>query len=97
MTKFEIGKLEVTKAAEQLARRLFGNVGAQSRLAGLLARHTQGDWGDVNDHGKAMNEESLTNGDRWIFSVYDVGDGDEFWVITVADRSKTRILLPTDF
>jgi hypothetical protein len=95
-TKFDIGKLEVTKAAEKLARRLFGNIGATSRLAGLLARHSQGDWGDLNRDGKLHNDDAVVNGGR-IFSAYDMGGGDEFWIITEADRLKTTIMLPTDF
>lgn len=96
MTKFEVGRVEVTKAAEQLARRLYGNVGASARLAGMLARHAQGDWGDLNADGKNHNEENLVNRGR-LFSAYDVGSGDEFWIITEANRHKTVIMLPTDF
>lgn len=95
-TKFDIGRLEVTKAAEQLARRLFGTVGATARLAGLLSRHAQGDWGDLNADGKRHNDEAVVKGGR-IFSAYDMGAGDEFWIITEADRLKTTIMLPTDF
>ena len=95
-TKFDIGKLEVTGAAKQLAHRMYGHVGAATRLAGLLARHAQGDWGDLNIDGKKHNDAAVQHGGR-VFSAYDLGDGDEFWIITEADRSKTTILLPTDF
>jgi hypothetical protein len=95
-TKFDIGRLEVTRDAEKLARRLYGNVGAQARLAALLARHAQGDWGDLNKDGKEHNDIAVVKGGR-LFSAYDVGDGDEFWIITEASRYKTTIMLPTDF
>lgn len=95
-TKFETGRLHITRDAERLARRLFGNIGASSRLAGLLARHSQGDWGDINAHAKQMNDDHVVSGGR-IFSAYDMGGGDEFWIITEDDRLRTTIMIPTDF
>lgn len=93
-TKVDIGKLTITRDAERLAHRLFGNIGASTRLAGLLSRHAQGDWGDINAHAKQMNDAHLVSGGR-IFSAYDMGGGDEFWIITEA--GKTTIMIPTDF
>lgn len=95
-TKFDIGRLVITRDAERLAVRLFGKIGASARLAGLLARHSQGDWGDLNAPAKQHNDDAVVNGGR-IFSAYEMGDGDEFWVITEYDRRKTTILLPSDF
>lgn len=56
----------------------------------LLARHSCGDWGDLDGEDKQANDDDLLHGGR-IFSAYVVG-GVKFWVITEADRSSTTIL-----
>lgn len=61
-----------------------------------LARHVQGDWGEVNKEDRQANEDALRNGGR-LFSVYRASDGRKFWVITEADRSVTTILLVEDY
>lgn len=95
--KFMIGNLVVTKAAEQAVAKKYGYPGGLTRLASMLARHAMGDWGDLNAGGKQHNDEALIRGGQ-LFSVYEVAGTDlEFWIITEADRSKTTIMLPTDF
>ncbi len=60
-----------------------------------LARHSQGDWGDLDPEDRAENELSLREGFR-LFSVYhDLGE--KFYIITEADRSSTCVLLPEDY
>jgi hypothetical protein len=61
-----------------------------------LARHTRGDWGDVDEHDRQANESSLTHGAR-LLSVYHDRNKTKFWIITEADRSATTILLPEDY
>jgi hypothetical protein len=56
----------------------------------LLARHQAGDWGDVGDRDRAMNEESFHEEQRF-FSSYDIEE-ERFWVLTAADRSRTWVL-----
>lgn len=97
--KFLTGRLVVTKAAAVEAKRLYGELGSATRIAGLLARHAQGDWGDLNKDGKRINDEAVTAGGR-LFSAYEVEGArpaTEFWIITEADRARTTILLPTDY
>jgi hypothetical protein len=62
----------------------------------LLARHTRGDWGDVDLHDRKANDDALIHGDR-LFSVYELPTGVTLWVITEADRSSTCILLPNEY
>ena len=63
----------------------------------LLARHSSGDWGELDAHDRRENERSLKNGWR-ILSSYPVGeDGQRVWIITEADRSYTTILLPSEY
>lgn len=61
-----------------------------------LRRHTAGDWGDVDAHDRAANDDALTTGGR-LLSVYRSANGTTFWVITEADRSVTTVLLPEDY
>jgi hypothetical protein len=63
--------------------------------AQLLSRHVTGDWGDLDEDDKQVNEEALEGGLR-IFSSYKLPVG-KVWVITEADRSSTCILLPGEF
>ena len=68
--------------------------------ASLLARHHQGDWGDLCVEDAEANHFALEEGAR-IFSSYQVSATDsgsfKVWVITEADRSATTVLLPEDY
>jgi hypothetical protein len=61
----------------------------------LLARHQNGDWGDVPPEDARENELSVREGFR-ILSSYEVS-GERAWIITEADRSSTCILLPEEY
>ncbi len=61
----------------------------------LLARHVEGDWGNVSEHQIMENEQSADQGSGRIFSTYDIEDG-RFYVTTEPDRSCTTIFLPED-
>ena len=67
----------------------------ESDLLALLARHHQGDWGDVCEEDRESNEEALLMQLR-ILSSYNFSK-DKIWIITEADRSVTTILLPSDY
>lgn len=61
----------------------------------LLARHHQGDWGELCPDDAESNRQALEHGSR-IFSSYEIG-ALKVWVITEADRSATTVLLPEDY
>ena len=61
-----------------------------------LFLHSQGDWGDVCEEDKALNDQALVEGTR-LLSAYHAEDGTKFWVITEADRSATTVLLPDEY
>ena len=72
-------------------------------LALVLGRHLVGDWGELCQEDRALNNHSLANGMR-IFSSYKLtrstGDGtttETVWIITEADRASTTILLPSEY
>ena len=62
----------------------------------LLKRHHTGDWGDLDDHDRAMNAAALRDGER-VFSSYRLPSGVKVWVITEANRSQTLLLLPDEY
>lgn len=67
----------------------------------FLSQHSQGNWGDLSDGDKLLNEEALTDGSR-IMSSYRTLKGIKFWVITDAvdeddKRYVTTLLLPEEY
>lgn len=86
--KFSLGKLYATPGALEALH------AAGHPLT--VARHAQGDWGDLGPEDRAANDEALRTGGR-IFSSYDLPGGGRVWVITEADRSSTTVLLPDEY
>jgi hypothetical protein len=62
----------------------------------LLARHAQGDWGDLSEGDRQANSQTLQDGSR-ILSAFQTKTGRRLWVITEADRSSTCLLLPDEY
>lgn len=87
-TRFPLGSLYVTVTADATLPR--------KDIAKALARHAQGDWGEVEDDDRRENEFALTHGER-LFSVYYDHNGVKFWIITERDRSATTVLVPDDY
>lgn len=69
---------------------------ADADIVRALALHAVGDWGDLDDYDRSLNERALEIGDR-LFSAYQADDGTKFYVITEWDRSTTTVLLPEDY
>lgn len=72
------------------------NILSDLDIATALSRHQSGDWGELCDEDREVNEDALENGFR-IMSVYTSKNGTKFWVITEADRSCTTVLMPEDY
>ena len=62
----------------------------------FLARHLQGDWGDLCEEDRRENQFSLERGFRLLSSYRTLADV-KLYVITEADRSVTTILLPEEY
>lgn len=62
----------------------------------FLQRHIIGDWGDLCDEDKHLNDESVQIGSR-IFSAYIAKNRAKLWIITEADRTSTTILTPDEY
>ena len=87
--RFELGRTVITPGA--LARLDSESVQASMR------RHHTGDWGNLDEHDRQLNDEALRTGEGRLFSAYTSSAGVRFWVITEADRSATTVLLPEEY
>jgi hypothetical protein len=93
--KFTLGRQVGTPAALKEIHEA-----GQSALQ-FLARHVAGDWGDLDDEDKRLNDEALKDGSR-LLSAYNLRSGVRIWVITEAaddsgHRAATTILLPDEY
>lgn len=64
-------------------------------LVDLLRRHSQCDWGDLDEEDKKTNDDAMTFGGR-LFSTYTLFEK-KVYCITEADRSLTTVLLPEEY
>lgn len=91
--KFPLGQTVMTRGVAD-------KVAVDARFAQFtlvaLARHTNGDWGDMCEDDKKANEDALKMGGR-LFSAYEKEGLPKVWVITEADRSATTILFPEEY
>lgn len=86
--KFALGQILITPGAKDALE--------HSDVITALGRHRSGDFGEVCEEDKALNEEAVETGDR-ILSAYFDRKGEKFWIITEWDRSATTILLPSEY
>jgi hypothetical protein len=88
--KFDAGRIVATPGALNALSR------SGEDVAGYLARHLAGDWGDVPPEDALENDVAVSQGSR-VLSAYRLADGTALWVITEADRSSTCLLLPDEY
>lgn len=67
----------------------------------FLSRHLAADWGAVDAHDKAANDQALKDGGR-LLSAYTLNTGTTIWLVTEAqddngNRATTTALLPEDY
>ena len=82
--KFTLGQIVITPKAGELLRH------AGHTPQELLVRHQSGDWGDVTDDERRLNEEGLTKPLNLV-SNYKLPSGQTIMVYTKADRSVTML------
>jgi hypothetical protein len=84
--KFEIGQIVITPAASAALE------ASGYTLAQLLSRHQAGDWGDVSDHERTVNERGLAEQFN-LQSAYAVLRGSRLVVVTNGARTLTMVHL----
>jgi hypothetical protein len=93
--KFNLGRTLATPAALKAIE----DAGQTPEF--FLEKHVQGDWGEVCDEDKRLNDESLIDGSR-ILSAYRTLKGEQIWIITEAaddegKRSASTMLRPAEY
>lgn len=95
MERFKIGKLLMTMG---IAQKIAQSMNFSRFVQASLDRYISGDWGDMDDGDKALNDEAVKSGDLRIHGAYIYPETkDKIWIITEADRSVTTILLPSEY
>ena len=84
--KFEAGEIVITPAASA-ALDAHGQA-----LAELLTRHQAGDWGDISEPMRALNERGLVEQFN-LQSVYQIPSGERVVVVTNRERTLTMVHL----
>jgi hypothetical protein len=88
--KFELGQVVATPGAIELL------VGAGRSPVEFIARHASGDWGELDEHDRLVNEQALMHGGRLLSSYIVIGD-QRLWIITEASREVSTLLLPSEY
>ncbi len=90
---FVIGRCEISPAAAEAVR----TIGIDPMT--LFARHERGDWGNAPDWlcGENRNAARCERFSHAIRSFYRIDAQHEFVVVTARNRSRTRLLLHTEF
>ena len=89
---FKLGGIVMTRG---ICERRKENPGFNEFVQKCLKRHTQGDWGDLDEEDKKENQFSLDKRLR-LFSAYKQNNW-KVWIITEGDRSYTTILFPSEY
>ena len=89
--RFDSGRIVMTTGVDTLID--------EGRLnpAPYLYRHLCGDWGDLDDSDRRLNDAALQSGEDRLFSSYQVAPNLKLWIITEWDRSVTTLLLPSEY
>jgi hypothetical protein len=62
-----------------------------------LRRHLSGDWGDLPEGDRDLNNAALVNGDR-LFSVYPApGTEGRVVIVTEGDRRMSLMMFPAEY
>lgn len=92
--RFPLGRLVATPGALRALE------DARIGFLPYIHRHARGDWGDVSDEDKRLNDADVNGGGR-LLSAYKLpgakGDRARIWIVTEADRSATTILCPEEY
>jgi hypothetical protein len=92
MNKFALGKVVMTQG---IAGYIEDNPILNSQLINFIKSHATGDWGELPEEDKELNDDAVKNGGR-ILSSYKLGE-EKIYIITEWDRSYTTVLFPSEY
>ena len=90
---FTVGQTVVTRG---LHAEMQNNILVDMGVRGALLKHISGDWGDLTEEDKEMNDRAVESGDDRILSAYTI-EGHRVYIITEWDRSYTTIMLAEEY
>ena len=99
MSLFETGPVVMTPGIKEIVET---GSNAAELIKKCLGRHISGDWGDLCDDDKRLNQDSLDEerekGYTYenLFSSYETDFG-KIYIITECDRSVTTVLLSDEY
>ncbi|MBO5600306.1 MAG: hypothetical protein J5897_04620 [Candidatus Methanomethylophilus sp.] len=98
MTLFRLGTVVTTQG---IRNRIENQLGFAAFVESALTRHSSGDWGDLSEDDREMNDAAIEAEQKGeptdqLFSAYECGT-DKIWIITEYDRSVTTVLLPEEY
>ena len=99
MNLFDMGGLTLTCGVRDLMDR--HGVEFTDKMLDCVRRHLSGDWGDICDEDKELNNEALRleqlgEESERLFSMYET-EYCTLYVITEWDKSMTTVLLPEEY
>ena len=90
---FELGERTVSEGVELVMEKI-----GSAPVVERLERHRIGDWGEVDDENRRLNDLSLKGRERCGFeSAYTVEDGTVLRILTHEDRSGTLLLTEEEY
>lgn len=96
MPKVNLGRTLSTTALLMAIQEAHEVTDVDPILFPLFQRHSNGDWGELSDDDRQLNEDALLHKDR-VMSVYETKMGVTVWIITDPDWEITTALLPSDY
>jgi hypothetical protein len=89
---FPRGRIELSLFVRELVKQY-----GRRPIVDMLKRHGRGDFGDELDFEDAeQNRRALEYG-RMLFGAHNLPDGTRIWIMTDADRSRTRVFTPDEY
>jgi predicted transcriptional regulator len=90
--EINVGHVLITRGVAEQVRhnRKFASFVKES-----LGRHRRGEWGEMSDEVRQLNNQNLGINTR-LFSWYEIKDFPEIWITTEPDRSFTTIMFPDE-
>ena len=92
---FTLGQVVATPGALEAIEK------AGQVLVEFLSQHAKGQWGELCEEDRRLNDEAVKDGSR-ILSAYRLKTGVKIWIITEAEddkghRAATTLLLPDEY
>lgn len=88
---FELGQIVATSGIAQKSE----DPNFAHEVRKCLSKHIKGDWGDLCEEDKNLNEQAIQKGTR-ILSAYNILN-EKIYIITEADRSVTTVLFAREY